>query len=65
MILVNLKKMIGDLQSKFVNFHIQVEKLVIKNNKLTRENKQLNVLNENLTDKVNFLKESLERSKLK
>ena len=57
MILVNLKKMIGDLQSKFVNFHIQVEKLVIKNNKLTRENKQLNVLNENLTDKVNFLKE--------
>ena len=65
MLLVKLKETIGDLQAKNVHFQTQIEKLEMKNNKLTSENKQLNILNENLTIEVNFLKESLERSNLK
>ena len=58
MLLVKLKETIGDLQAKNVHFQTQIEKLEMKNNKLTSENKQLNILNKISLLKLTFWKKA-------
>ena len=62
--LVNLKEIIDDLQAKNVQFQTQVEKLKIKNNCLTIENKQLIISNKNLFSEVNCLRENIKEKSI-
>ena len=52
MLLVDLKEIINKLQAKNINFQNQIKKLTI-------ENKHLLVLNQKLSNEVNYLKKEL------
>ena len=52
MLLVDLKEIINKLQAKNINFQNQIKKLTI-------ENKHLLVLNQKLSNEVNYLKKKI------